>query len=134
MQVTNGSCNQPMVSMLVTATGTPPYSYQWSNGQNPSLNANLTPGYYMVTITDMNGCNAMIGDSVLINTDQLMVTNQINYSSTCDSAASIVVNVTGGAAPYQFQWNTGSVSNHSGVVYPGSYSVQITDASGCPNC
>ncbi|MBK9424310.1 MAG: gliding motility-associated C-terminal domain-containing protein [Bacteroidetes bacterium] len=41
------------------------------------------------------------------------------------------MNVTGGAAPYQFQWNTGSVSNHSGVVYPGSYSVQITDASGC---
>ncbi|MBK9424309.1 MAG: SprB repeat-containing protein [Bacteroidetes bacterium] len=86
LQVTNGSCNQPMVSMLVTATGgTPPYSYQWSNGQNTSLNGNLTPGYYMVTITDMNGCNAMIGDSVLINTDQLMVTNQINYSSTCDS-------------------------------------------------
>jgi hypothetical protein len=35
LQVTNGSCNQPMASMIVIATGgTPPYSYQWSNGQN----------------------------------------------------------------------------------------------------
>jgi hypothetical protein len=39
----------------------------------------------MVTITDMNGCNAMIGDSVLINNDQLEVLTQINYSSPCDS-------------------------------------------------
>ncbi|MBK8415808.1 MAG: SprB repeat-containing protein [Bacteroidetes bacterium] len=132
LQVTNGSCNQPMASILVTATGgTPPYSYQWSNGQNTSLNGNLTPGYYMVTITDMNGCNAMIGDSVLINADQLMVTNQINYSSPCDSAASIVVNVTRWISTYQFQWSTGSVSNQSGTVNPGSYSVQVTDASGC---
>jgi gliding motility-associated-like protein len=132
LQVTNGSCNQPMASMIVIATGgTPPYSYQWSNGQTTNLNGNLTPGYYMVTITDMNGCNAMIGDSVLINNDQLEVLTQINYSSPCDSGASIILNVSGGTAPYLYQWNTGSVSNQSGTVYPGSYSVQVTDASGC---
>ncbi|MCF8247269.1 MAG: T9SS type A sorting domain-containing protein [Saprospiraceae bacterium] len=38
--------------------GTPPYSYQWSNGQNTQTATGLTTGTYTVTATDGNGCSA----------------------------------------------------------------------------
>jgi gliding motility-associated-like protein len=85
----------------------------------------------MVTITDMNGCNAMIGDSVLMNTNQLLLTNQISYTNLCQSTATISVNVSGGTPPYLYQWSNGSIAEQSGVLIPGSYSVQVTDLSGC---
>jgi hypothetical protein len=43
----------------VTATvegGTAPYTYNWSNGQTGQTATGLTPGTYMVSVTDANGC------------------------------------------------------------------------------
>lgn len=37
---------------------TPPYTYQWSNGQTDSIATGLTAGVYTVTVTDANGCTA----------------------------------------------------------------------------
>lgn len=41
------------------AGGTPPYTYQWSNGVNSQFNNNVAPtGEYTVTITDASGCTS----------------------------------------------------------------------------
>ncbi len=37
--------------------GTPPYSYNWSNGQTSDTISNLSPGKYTVTVTDQSYCN-----------------------------------------------------------------------------
>jgi len=39
--------------------GTPPFQYEWSNGQMDSLITNLVPATYTVTITDANDCSIM---------------------------------------------------------------------------
>ncbi len=47
-----------------TTGGTPPYTWQWSNGVTGILNNNLTPGDYNVVVTDANGCTSTAVASV----------------------------------------------------------------------
>jgi gliding motility-associated-like protein len=44
--------------------GAPAYGYQWSNGQTTQDIGGLSSGYYMVTVTDQQGC--MIMDTFLV--------------------------------------------------------------------
>ena len=56
---TNPSCQQTNGSVTATpGNGTPPYTYQWSNGATSQTASNLGPGYYSVVVTDANGCDA----------------------------------------------------------------------------
>ncbi|PSR03915.1 MAG: hypothetical protein BRD50_04905, partial [Bacteroidetes bacterium SW_11_45_7] len=51
------SCDSTNGSISVTASGgTPPYSYQWSNGQNGATISGLPSGSYTVTVTDSSNC------------------------------------------------------------------------------
>jgi gliding motility-associated-like protein len=43
----------------------------------------------------------------------------------------ITANANGGTAPYNFLWSTGATSQ-SIIAQPGTYWVQLSDASGCP--
>jgi len=56
--VTNASfefTSDGKVELLVTG-GTPPYTFNWSNSQTTKDIINLSPGNYLVTITDFFGC------------------------------------------------------------------------------
>jgi uncharacterized repeat protein (TIGR01451 family) len=44
--------------------GTPPYTYNWSNGATSSSISNLLPGYYSLLVTDANGCHFYNGISL----------------------------------------------------------------------
>jgi hypothetical protein len=49
----------------VTASGsTPPYTYLWSSGQTTSSIFGLCPGTYTATVTDANGCNSTVSETV----------------------------------------------------------------------
>jgi len=50
--------------------GTPAYSYNWSNGDTQMSAANLGPGTYSVTVTDINGCECK-SDVTVINKSQI---------------------------------------------------------------
>src|SRR5690606_6276273 len=45
--------------------GTPPYTYQWSNGATTTELTGLAPGNYTITVTDSKGCegNTEVGIS-----------------------------------------------------------------------
>jgi hypothetical protein len=44
--------------------GTPPYTYKWSNGVTDTLNKNLAPENYTLTVTDANSCFEVLGFGV----------------------------------------------------------------------
>lgn len=131
---TNIACNgDANGSVSVNASGgTGPYAYEWNPGaHNTASVTGLSPGTYIVTITDFNGCT-QTSNTILSQPPQLFATANV-VSATCGSAnGSASVSVSGGVGPYSYQWSPGnstssSISNLSG----GSYSVIITDANGC---
>src|SRR6185295_7736421 len=43
----------------------------------------------------------------------------------------ITLTVTGGTAPYTYQWNTGATTQNLNNLSSGTYTATVTDAQGC---
>ena len=75
------SSNDGSISPNVTG-GTAPYMYLWSQGSVTQDIINLIPGFtYCVNVTDMNGCQMMVCDSMTVsgsNTGDTLVVNNAN--------------------------------------------------------
>lgn len=132
-----GLCNG---SAEVSPTnGAAPYSYEWTSSTGviaipPTTDSigNLCTGSYTVKITDATGCDTTI--AFTINGTRTILPNAIVVDESCGGTddGSISVTPSGGAVPYSYAW-LGSTSTDSNRINlaPASYSVTITDASGC---
>lgn len=118
-------------------TGTPPYTYLWSNSQTTSSIKNLTNGIYSVTVTDANGCS--LTQTVSVNSiNPLGIINFVPTEPTCFlSNGELTVNISGGTPPYYYQLSNGSntISFSDTITYTGLssgiYTISITDAALC---
>jgi gliding motility-associated-like protein len=113
--------------------GVPPYNYS-INGDTPGLNFSfdLDPGTYTIAVYDNAGCRGdttFVVDVKLPLKADLVSTTDADCSGT--KSGSAVVEVFGGTQPYNFQWNNGEITNAINNVGAGSYTLSITDASGC---
>ena len=109
-------------------TGTPPYTFQWNNGANSQDLFNLAPGNYSVVVTDANGCTNL--HTVTITQPPQLVVGMTMTNALCGLPGSATVTPSGGTPPYVLLWSTGS-SNSTISVFPGNYSVTVTDANAC---
>jgi gliding motility-associated-like protein len=110
--------------------GIAPYSYAWSNGEITQDIAALTAGTYSVVVTDANGCTASFGTTIT-EPDTLNVTFASN-PATCNAAnGSVVTAVTGGTAPYTYNWSNGAITSNLNSAVAGVYELVVTDANGC---
>jgi uncharacterized protein (DUF2141 family) len=130
-------------SIQINATGgTGSLEYTLLPGNIPSETpgsgtfTNLGAGIYTVHIEDVNGCYL---DTTLIiyQFPQLMlVSAAVTDSVFCagDMNGRIVATASGGALPYTFILEPGSITNSTGIfnnLGPGSYIVRLTDANNC---
>ncbi len=138
------SCNSA-ITTTVTG-GTPGYTYAWTGtGANPVCAAcpsqtNMCAGNYTVVVTDNLGCQrtatvAVTGPPALSNT--VSVTNPPCTAGQGTAVGSATVTASGGVAAYTFTWSAGATVGGVSPVSTGSnmnagtYTVFITDASGC---
>jgi len=133
---TNAHCGNPDGTASVTAYGgTPPYAYLWSTvpvQQTTAKATNLPAGTYNVTVTDSVGC--MATSSVTINNlagPTVQFTSVVNDSCGVNNGSANIV-VSGGSAPYTFEWNNGETTQSIINLPYGNYCVTVTDAYNCP--
>lgn len=132
---TSASCTTPNGTATVTPSGgTPGYTYLWSSGGQVTATATgLAAGSYSVTITDANGCIKTTSVVVPVATNgtavSITASSPICYNSPCNDSALAVP--SGGVAPYTFSWSNTSIAEKITGLCIGSYSVTVTDATGC---
>jgi hypothetical protein len=129
--------------------GTAPYIFAWSNGANTEDLASLSAGIYTVHIIDANPNCAQghyytvqlvePGDS--IPNDSLIIENPCYFpvdinvtpvSIVGGNDGSIDLTVSGGVAPFTFDWSNGAQTEDLMSLSAGTYTVHIIDSN--PNC
>src|SRR5690606_27816006 len=96
---------------LQVSGGTPPFTFQWSNGANSPTLSDLSSGQYSVEVADASGC-VISGLFVVKRPEQLSVTAFRTTEASCEPRAiqeEIRISVNGGVAPYTINWSGGSV-------------------------
>lgn len=117
---------------LVVQGGTPPYSYQWSNGSASQDLWNIYAGIYVVTVTDSHNCVAY----TMVQIQQPALPLHGNITPThvrCFGEGNGIadLNVFGGTPPYYFTWSNGEISEDIYNLIPDIYYVTINDAHNC---
>ncbi len=130
----NVSCNGTFNGGATAAAtgGTAPYTYAWSNGATTASITGIESGTYNIFITDANGCtdsaSVTITEPAVLNATSVVDSN-VSCNGTYNGGAT--ASATGGTAPYTYAWsNSATTASITGVV-AGTYTVTITDASGC---
>ncbi len=117
------------------AGGAAPYTYIWgfiNNTSSDSLN-NLVPDVvYQVAVQDAQGCYSAPISFTITQPNPLI--DSISSIICTDSLIEASIGVSGGTAPYAYQWSPGNGSSQtvSGLT-PGIYTITVTDANGCSN-
>lgn len=110
--------------------GLPPYTFQWSNNANTPAIANLGPGTYTVTVTDQNGAQ-LTATATIIEPPPLELQLTNITPASCAGGGSIRVNAVGGNGSYSYIWNNGLSGDHIEGLQADTYTVTVSDASGC---
>lgn len=122
-------------AVTVSATGgTPPFFFQWSNGQQTAQAVNLFGGQtYYVTVTDASAAGCPEFDTITVPQPDSLTINLNSTPVSCygETDGSIRVDVAGGTPPYSYSWSNGGQSFQQSNLPTGSYSVTITDNNGC---
>lgn len=117
----------------ITVTGgTAPYSFSWSNGDNTEDLSNIPAGSYTGTVTDAAGCTFTATVTVAGPASALSA-SAVSTDVLCNGASTgmIDLTVTGGTAPYTYNWSNGAATQDLMNVPAGSYTGTVTDANGC---
>jgi len=107
------------------------FSYQWSNNQTSQNINSLSPGSYIVTVTDNKNCTEI--DSFTVTQPSQLNSSIIANNLLCynDSNGSADLTVNGGTAPYSYLWSNGQTSQNATDLTGQTYTVTITDANNC---
>jgi len=123
--LTNGN------AAAVVTGGKAPFTYSWSTGSNnPSIN-NLGVGAYTLTVTDDYGCT--VTETVTITQPGILTATHQQTNVNCYglSEGSISLTVSGGTAPYVYQWSNGFKTASLSQIPAGTYTVVVTDSNNC---
>ncbi len=129
--LTNALCHGGSGSAAVTAiTGTSPYTYQWSNGNNTANAGSLAAGTYNVSVYDSPGCSAT---AMLTITEPTTISAAVSTTNAgcAGNDGSIAVSATGGTGAYTYLWSSGATTTSLSGISGGNYSVTVSDGNNC---
>ena len=136
--VDNAGCAVDSGRIFITGlTGTPPYSYLWSNGSTEDNITGLTEGFYTVTVTDSSLCS-IANSAAIVNVPKVGLGAVYLTQPSCFTAdGEIEIVITGGTAPFYYLGSNGvtNVTFDRNVTFtglgPGGFTIQVVDAGLC---
>ncbi|MCB9189962.1 MAG: T9SS type A sorting domain-containing protein [Flavobacteriales bacterium] len=123
--------NNGTLTVTNTSGGTAPFNYQWTNGDVGTTADSLGAGVYALTVTDANACQQMEVFSVASSSAPVVSASTVSPTCYEGNNGSIALSVSGGVAPYTYDWSTGHTTQNVSNLVAGYYDVTVTDATGC---
>lgn len=117
---------------LTTFGGTAPYTHFWNDGVNFESRQQLASGNYVISIVDVNNCT--FSDTIRLTApDELNIAKAGAKDISCVQAndGSIVPMITGGTAPYFYEWSNQRLTSTLTNLSEGNYNLTVTDANNC---
>ena len=129
-----------VTSETYSVTEIPGVTYTWTysgigtiNGSGDAITLDNISSGGTLTVTPSNACGTGIPQSVVITFSAIQLSmNGISPSCAGASTGSATVLVSGGTAPYQYQWSPlGGIAATATNLTPGVYTVIVTDQNTC---
>jgi hypothetical protein len=111
--------------------GVGPYSYLWNTGNSTSTLSNLSAGLYTCTVTDANNCTVSASANIVSPETLTLATTSQNALCNGTATGSITSQVAGGTPPFTYVWSNSSTTANQNNLFTGTYTVTVTDGSGC---
>lgn len=131
-------CGQNNGSLSINSTvgGTAPFLYNFNNlgFGSTTFYSNLSPGTYPIAVQDANNC--LYSSTITISDESgptaIAITSQ-PANCSAQNGQLILGNVTGGTAPYQFNFNNLGYGTATTFTNLGAntYSLLVKDVNGC---
>jgi gliding motility-associated-like protein len=114
-------------------SGVAPFRYKWSNRDTATNISGLSPGPYVVTVTESKtGCSAT-KSRYLVQSDSVLAFAKLVSMPLCDNrpVGEATASASGGKPPYTYRWSTGSTLPSTQIKSAGVFWVSVTDTQGC---
>lgn len=125
----NGDANGS-ISLSVNPAGS--YNVVWNTSPpqtTPTISA-LGAGTYVATVSGTGVCTSNISTS--LSAPAAMLLNISNRNAYCHNPNGFIkATISGGTAPYTYQWSNGSSESTITGLPAGNYDVKVTDIKGC---
>lgn len=136
--VDDAGCKVNSGKMIISGlTGTPPYTYLWSDGSITNSISDLSTGIYSVTVTDNTGCSVSKSGFVGEVTPVGFGVEYLKQPSCFSGDGEVTIIVTNGTPPFYYLGSNGVTNltfdrtvTFSGLS-AGLFTIQVTDAGLC---
>jgi len=93
---------------------------------------NLSAGTYYVKVVDDGGCTATTNSVIIKDSTSLDYDLYVVNDAGCNvNSGKIFINNINGTPPYSYLWSNGETTSSISGLTAGSYSVTVSDGSGC---
>jgi fibronectin type 3 domain-containing protein len=117
----------------VTSGGADEFTYLWNNSAVTQNLNDIQQGFYLVTITDQNGCS--IKDSIMLNDNfATIITDSLIPASCFANNGGINTNLTmhpNGGAVNSIEWSNGESTEDIYGLSAGTYMITVNSGANC---
>ena len=118
---------------VIASGGVGDYSFVWElDGQGGTHREGLKAGLYSVTVTDGNGCTAMICPEIMQSQPPILSTTIVPETCPGEGDGRGYISANGDSPPYRYEWPNGeSALSFALNLAPGTYPVTVTNFRDC---